>query len=204
MKTLAALIACAVMTGCAGQNDILLPDVYPHLADAGSIYYPGSDLTRRDVTAYLLLFVGDRGNVIRVELQRTTGSPALDDTIRHAAMRWKYTPAVNDGKPVAIWISQKISIQFQPLTSLYLSEIVVQRATLADSLRQQILQGSDFEILAKEYSLAASGRNGGSIGKVMITDFQPAIWKSISRLMPGECTEPIPFNHQFAIYKRIR
>jgi TonB family protein len=204
MKTFMMLLLGIFLTGCMGQDEILLPDVYPRLKEYGSVYYPGSDLTRREITVFLVVFINDKGDVKKAELRRSTGSSELDDTILSSVLNWKYSPAESGGKAVGIWISQKITVQFQPLMTYLLAEIIVPRETLADSIRQQLQKGQDFEILAKEYSLAESGKNGGFIGKVVMPDLHPGVRRSISRLQPGEYTDPIPFDHQFAIYKRIR
>jgi TonB family protein len=204
MKISMFIFLIATLAGCANQTEVLRPDVLPRLKDYSTIFYPGSDLSRREVTVQALLLINERGDVARMELPKSTGSIELDDSIRSSALRWKYSPAEYQGKQISIWISQRITIQFQSLMTYILSEIVVPRADLADSLARQLREGKDFDLLAKEYSVAESRDNGGFVGKVVVNDLKPDVWKAICKLSPGEWTSPVPVERNFAIYKRMK
>ncbi len=204
MRFIIILFACIIIAGCAVQTEVTQPDVYPVLKSSSAIYYPGIDLKKKEITVPVMLYINVRGDVSKIELPESTGLSALDDTIKNSLFRWKYYPAESGGKAIGIWISQKITIQFQSLLSYDLSEIVVSSASLADSILQELKKGTDFETLAKEYSLTATAKDGGYIGKVNVGDFRPELWDAISKLKPGEWTIALPIDHQFTIYKRIK
>jgi len=193
---------CLTVAGCAVTNDVPQPDVYPHLKSSSEIFYPGSDLNSHVITIPVLLYITPAGDVSKLEMPVSTGSNALDDTIRNSILHWRYYPAEVEGKAIGIWTSQKVTIEFQSLLSLYLSEIVVSRASLADSILQELRQGKEFGTLAKEHSVAESAKDGGYIGKVVVNDFPTDLWEAVARLAPGKWTNALAIDHQYAIYKR--
>ncbi len=204
MKYLLVFLLCLTLIGCAMETEVLLPDVYPRLQNYNSIYYPGTDLAVKEITVRALLSITDHGDVVKVDLPKSSGSAALDDTIKNSVYRWKYSPAEYKGKPISILISQKIMIQFQQPVSYDLAEIVVARVSLADSIIQQLRLGKDFDILAKEYSTAESSKIGGMIGKINLNDLSQELFTPVSQLVPGAWTDPLPVKDQYVIYKRLK
>jgi protein TonB len=47
--------------------------------------------------------IGKDGRVIRAEVDSKHSIPLLDETARAAALRWVFTPAYYQGRPVAVW-----------------------------------------------------------------------------------------------------
>lgn len=59
----------------------------------------------------LRVLVNEKGRPERVEVQKTSGSPRLDEAARQAAMRAVFKPHMEDGRPVAVFAI--IPIRFQ-------------------------------------------------------------------------------------------
>lgn len=62
-------------------------------------------------TVVMHLEVGIDGSVRRVELKHSSGHGDLDQAAMQAARRWRFTPALEDGKPVASWISVPVNFE---------------------------------------------------------------------------------------------
>ena len=59
----------------------------------------------------LLLFVGPDGRVTEVQVEKSSGYPALDQAAAAEARRWRFLPAQNEGQPVGAW--HRISVRFR-------------------------------------------------------------------------------------------
>lgn len=72
------------------------------------------------------------------------------------------------------------------------SHILVKTKEDADKLRQEILEGKDFEKVAAEVSLCPSGREGGDLGffkqGVMVKPFEDAAF-TLKEI--GDISEPV-------------
>jgi protein TonB len=51
-------------------------------------------------TVGVLLRISEAGQVVGVELVRSSGHPALDASAQRAVLRWRFRPAMRDGVPV--------------------------------------------------------------------------------------------------------
>lgn len=59
----------------------------------------------------LLLYVGPDGRVQQVQVEKSSGYPALDQAAANEARRWRFIPAEKGGQPVADWY--RISVRFR-------------------------------------------------------------------------------------------
>jgi len=50
----------------------------------------------------LRLVVSEDGRVTQISVQRSSGFAALDDAALAAVHKWRWSPTVRDGRPVAI------------------------------------------------------------------------------------------------------
>lgn len=62
--------------------------------------------------AVLWLYVDRTGEVRKLQLRRSTGSPRLDAIVQGVAGSMQFSPALNQGKTVAVWISQPVRFSF--------------------------------------------------------------------------------------------
>ncbi|MEM9672792.1 MAG: peptidylprolyl isomerase [Bacteroidota bacterium] len=62
----------------------------------------------------------------------------------------------------------------------------------AQKIRQQLLQGASFPLMAKEYSDdPGSAQYGGNLGTAHFGQFVPEFESAIQSLKPGEISEPV-------------
>jgi protein TonB len=59
----------------------------------------------------LLVYIDERGDVRKAEVQSSPGLPALDEAAKEAAFKCKFKPAEQQGVPVGVWYS--LVMQFQ-------------------------------------------------------------------------------------------
>jgi FG-GAP-like repeat/PPIC-type PPIASE domain/ASPIC and UnbV len=69
--------------------------------------------------------------------------------------------------------------------------IVVDSRSVGEEILEQIRAGQPFEVLALKYSLNASARDGGYIGKLRLSEMQPEVRNAIRNLPPGQVSELI-------------
>lgn len=63
-------------------------------------------------TARIYFFVDEDGAVEQVRLDESSGHEALDTAALNVAGAFRFSPALNDGEPVPVWVS--FPITFQP------------------------------------------------------------------------------------------
>jgi protein TonB len=74
--------------------------------------YPG--ISRRlgeSGTVMLRVLIGEKGQAVQVEIQKSSGSANLDEAGRQAVMRALYKPSYEDGKPVPVYALVPINFQ---------------------------------------------------------------------------------------------
>jgi periplasmic protein TonB len=76
-------------------------------------YPPESRRRGEQGTVSLLLRVDTEGRVVGVEVQASSGHPALDQAAQQAARRWRFRPAVRDGRPMEGTVRVPVSFRLQ-------------------------------------------------------------------------------------------
>jgi protein TonB len=74
-------------------------------------YPPASRRMGEEGKAVLRVLVNDKGRAERIEVQKSSGSPRLDEAARQAAQRALFKPYMEDGKAVAVFVVVPISFQ---------------------------------------------------------------------------------------------
>jgi len=77
--------------------------------------YPAISLRLQEQGVVGIRFmIGTDGAVSEVEIKKTSGSERLDDAaVTMVKRRWKYKPATQDGKPVAVWQEANVVFRLQ-------------------------------------------------------------------------------------------
>ncbi len=57
--------------------------------------------------------MGKKGTVLNVRLDKTSGNKMLDESALKAASKSKFTPAIANGKPVAVWVTYAVSFALE-------------------------------------------------------------------------------------------
>lgn len=64
-------------------------------------------------TAYIKAYIGIDGSVLRIAIEKTSGYAILDSAAVSYIAKCKFTPALQQGKPVAVWIGQTITYKLK-------------------------------------------------------------------------------------------
>jgi TonB family protein len=103
--------------GDAGLRDLLPAsqvDNPPRKISGGSPVYPRwARPTKAEGTVTLRFVVGIDGRVSGIEIQRIEGDERFAIAAKRAVSRWRFKPALDKGRPVAVWGIQKIQFQFR-------------------------------------------------------------------------------------------
>lgn len=92
---------------------------------------------------------------------------------------------------------------FRVPTEYHARQILVDSRELADEIMLKIKSGSDFEALAKEYSISPDGKRGGDLG-FFNTEMFPEIFSQIcAELKPGEISSVAATDYGFQIFQLI-
>ena len=87
---------------------------------------------------------------------------------------------------------------------LYLRAIVLDDREKASAIRQQLQSGGSFFDLARANSIdRATGDNGGYLGDLSTSQFDPAWSAAALKLQPGEITDVVEANGRFVIVQRM-
>lgn len=82
-------------------------------------------------------------------------------------------------------------------------EIVVATLSQADSLKQRIMSGEDFSLLAKKYSVCKqTAITGGEIGYISVND-SPHLTKYVKDLHVGQISSPQLIDNQYRIFQLL-
>jgi protein TonB len=85
-----------------------------HAASNRKPAYPA--MSRRygeEGTVVLRVLVRADGTAGQVEIKKSSGYPALDESAKSAVETWRFNPATIDGKPVSEWYEQAIPFTLQ-------------------------------------------------------------------------------------------
>lgn len=88
-------------------NDFVYAEEYPELVTDAKPDYP--DIAKEagvEGTVYLRVLVGKDGRVLDVHIDR--GIPMLNDAAMKAARKWVFKPALNNNRPVSVWVSRPV------------------------------------------------------------------------------------------------
>jgi protein TonB len=99
-----------VITAEPVVNQISLPELAVACPHRSPPVYPAWSKRMREQGEVLLqVHLDASGKVVRTEINRTSGSPRLDEAAIQAVQRWRCQPATVDGRPVAAIALQSIN-----------------------------------------------------------------------------------------------
>ncbi len=193
------------VSGCKSSEETAQGyDTLPKLLEHTPPVYPEKFLLgKEDASVLLRLRINEAGNVVGASVLKTSGDTALDQAALVAVKDWKYSPALQGGKPVPIAIQQEVRFSLKPLESLTFYEIVVSRKDLADSLWSLLDRGVDFTEIAKRFSETPSAALGGLRETVRYDALPAAVRIVLERLSPGQFSLPFERSDgKFVILRR--
>lgn len=106
----------------AGEDEpVFIPhDVPPRLMNSGRVqdylrlFYPVAlRVASVEGSVHLWLFVEGSGRVSKVQVRESSGSTHFDDLARSAVPLMQFSPALNQGRPVGVWVSLRVRFNLE-------------------------------------------------------------------------------------------
>ena len=199
---LAVIIFMLTFIGCSAAEQSLLQDRLPQLILQDPLP-PVASGVENALRIDLRLLVDKEGNVEHAELVNPAVDPTWDSLARQTIYRWKFSPAIANGKPVRVWMRFPAIVQFAEPKTMELSEIVCESRTIADSLYALLNSGADFAEVAKRNSRSESSLQGGRLGKVNIRRYPVEVQEILAAVQDDGFTSPVHLGNYFIIFKRF-
>ncbi|MGC8595370.1 MAG: TonB family protein [Candidatus Kryptoniota bacterium] len=199
--TITGSIILLLLAGCAatrGTGTGLKP---PELIEK-TILPPLPSNVTGELQLKLRLFIDENGNVVNVRLENPTGNREWDSMAVESIHHWRYTPAIANGVPIKIWISQTARVVSQAPHPIPIWEIVCETKEKADSVVDALRRGARFDSLAVKYSLDPSKNSGGFIGFLDIYQLPQSAWPFLMDLKENDFTPPVKVGMYYVIYWR--
>lgn len=204
IKYIAAFICCLIFWSCSAarleNSKITKPEVieqYPLPPLPSSIY-------ESTFIIYFNLYIAKDGSVQDVFIKDDRVSKKWIAEAKSSILKWKYTPALENDKPISIWIIQKTIIKIEQPLFMVLSEMQFDSLSTAQKVFNLLKEKKDFGKLARSYSTANSSKIGGYLGKVNIIIYPETIKEEILKLKYDDFTPPLKYAGKFVIFKRLK
>ena len=95
------------------EIDVFVPmEVMPEMVHREEPNYPIYAERTIARTVWIRSLVGYRGNVIEARIYRSSGEPPFDQAALDAAVRCRFKPAIQNGRPICSWVVYKV--KFDP------------------------------------------------------------------------------------------
>jgi len=143
------------------------------------------------------------GTVSNALIETPSGNKAWDSLALTEVHKWRYSPALMNGQPTALWLRQTITLRFDKPTLMMIAELTCPELTMADSLYALLIAGASFDSLARQFSVSDSRDRGGILGEMDIHTLPWHVSKEVAVLRKGEITKPLKLGRQYVIYKRL-
>ena len=135
------------------------------------------------------------------KFQEWLTSNGTDYTTFHTSITFsfqleKLKELVTESKLPEYFIEKKIY-----LDRVILSRILVESRELAEELQTQVEEGSSFEQLAKEYSLADERVFNGMMGPISRGTIPDILRAAVDSTTPGKLINPIEIEGRFALFR---
>lgn len=196
-------LALLILGGCASTPETIVSERLP--SPIGEVYLPvyPSDVPY-SVRIHVRALIADDGTVQKAQISPRSGNDLWDSLAAQAIKSWRFSPALQNGRPVPAWIRFPVTLRFAEAHPISLAEIVVAARSLADSIYTLLLEGRDFGTLALRYSEAPTARDSGYLGARPLKDFPLPVQMAITSVGPGQTTRPLLVEGRYVIYKRLR
>ncbi len=99
-------------TGIPGKDDLVAFDVAPKLIyQEAPVYPPEAEGKGIEGVVRINAFIGKDGVPVKILIDKSSGNELLDKSAAQAAVKSRYEPAQQDGRPVAIWVSYDVTFK---------------------------------------------------------------------------------------------
>ncbi len=189
--------------GCASTQQAEMPEKLPRLIEHEPFPPMSSEFLSNHSAFDLRILVADDGSVMRAELLNPSGDTAWDALARARMKQWKFSPAIQNGKPIAMWINFRARIKSEIPIYFRLAEIVCENISTADSVYALLQTGENFESLASRFSISDFKKNHGDLGHVDISRYGEEVKHVLAELKENDFTKPVALGEHFVIFERL-
>ena len=204
MKKLTFLICLVLLAGCSSIQTERAFIKEPELLKQAALPLIPQSIYRENLELVSDILVTENGSVERASFIKSSGDKDWDALAIASILKWKFTPALYNGKPIKLLVRRKIRIQFTEPQIMNLAEIVFVNLKQADSAYEVLITGGDFNEIVSKYSISPSRINNGLLGEVNIQNYSKDISSVLSDLKEGQVSKPIPYGQNYIIFKRLK
>jgi len=201
--TCIVFIACIIACGCSSSQLTEMPEKLPRLIEQEPFPPMSGDLLVNHSEFDLKILVAENGSVLKAELLNPIGDAAWDTLATSRMKQWKFSPAIQNGKPIPMWITFRAHVKCETPVYIGLAEIVCENSSDADSAYSLLLAGKDFGMLVSRFSISDSKANHGDLGQVDISRYGESMKHVLAELKENEFTQPLALGEHFVIFKRL-
>jgi TonB family protein len=195
------LIAAIFLCGCSTFQQPNAPDSLPQLLYQEPLPPWPFTSYEHEVALDIKIRIDAGGAVKDVSFVTPTLSRDWNTLALATIRRWKFSPAMANGRPIPIWIHQTLRMRFEEAEYLRLAEIVCPNQQIADSVAALLSDGAPFDSLAAVFSISDSRANGGLLGDVDLRTLPLLIRHKLEKLPTNHNTPPLPLGMHYVIYK---
>jgi TonB family protein len=195
------LIAAVLLSGCATVQPSNAPDVFPQLIQQEPLPPWPFHAIEQEVTLDIKIRIGSDGSVKDVVFLTPSLSRDWNALALEKIRQWKFSPALVDGRPIALWIRQTLRMRFEEAVYVRLAEIVCSNQQTADSVYTLLDAGAPFDSLAMAVSVSGSRTKGGFLGDVDLRTLPLFVRYKLQKLPTNHCTSPISLGRNYVIFK---
>ena len=202
-STYVFFLACAIAYGCVSTQSVDMPEKMPRLIEQEPFPPMSAALLAAHSELDVRLLIAEDGSVLKAQLLSPSGD-AVWDTLANARMeQWKFSPAIQNGKPISMWINFHARVKCETPVYIELAEIECESVSIADSVYALLRAGEDFNLLVSSFSISKSKGNHGDLGRVDISRYGENVKQVLAKLKESEFTEPLAMGEHFVIFKRM-
>lgn len=182
------------------EGEIILPTVVEKIS------FPRAPSYVSDGDFYLRakLVISAKGAVKQVELLNSSGDSRWDSAAAAALRQWKYSPGLQNDRPIQMNIIQVTHIISAPSLWVHLAQILFPTKAQADSALAQLRTGAKFDSLAEIYSIPNSVLHSGDMGLVNINLFARDIQRELLGLRPEKYSPVLALGPYYVIFKKVK
>ena len=197
-STAVLLILCC----CAPASYLALDDA-PELLEPTPLPPLPERFHNPEITFDVRIRVAPDGSVADVNWLKLVVDREWDGLAEREIRKWKFSPVVTAVQPAGLWILQKVRVVIGERVRLVLGQITVTTAATADSVFDVLVQGADFEDVARTVSVDSFAVSGGYRGETDVRFLAPKIQEGLLLLQGSDITRPIKLGKEFVIFELL-
>lgn len=204
MRLVILLLCLSFFTGCAVFQSQEASLNEPQLLKQAPLPSIPLSIADQEIEIYCEMLISETGTVNKARLLKGSGDKTWDLLAEQSLLKWEYSPALLDGKPVQLLVRRKIKVLFAESKEIPLAEIAFDDIAVAETVYNALMQGKDFSEMASKYSVNATRDKGGVLGKVNVQYFTKEIRSVLLNLNEEEFTRPLSYGEHYIIFKRLK